>query len=609
MKRSRQEKFSEGVSETDLSPRSNNIWDLQNKSFKEKLVGEIPGAYAQAFDFYDLLEDDVESDDEVTGLREGLAAVKLSKETKLRIRGSWSKALIVKLYGRKIGFNFFQNKLQQLWKPSGRLDCVDLGNEFFLTRFSLKEDLDAVLRRGPWFIGEHFLSIRPWEPFFKPEAANVSSIAVWVRLHALPIELYDAEVLKQIGEAIGKVLRIDTHTAMEARGKYARLCIQVDVDKPLVNTVLIGKFEQAVMYEGINKLCFACGRIGHKKEMCPHTIRRDVLPPEKEASSTKVSSTSPRKMHVSGGSEAGRDMAECSAMEHGMAESSGMVHVEDNYGPWIVVTRRKGGQRGTTKGVQLMDPAKSDPSSKPRTSLAKGMPSNGHNVWKEATKMGFTTESNMERAGHSGLFLGRDVKSGGFMDNVGAQTKAQVSPSVKGKKVIARNKGLPHLNRAIASSSKPLFTSDSQASPFLGNIGTDASSPFQSSPFQFSSAPQAELGNHGRDRGHGDQNGSSNEKNGSYNGKIGEDGVGNVLIRSAPDGSLETSTSLEGKECRTGLSTISGTTVEEVYREGDVKGLDLVQDRSSKVLNGKDGGEDGEDGMEFEEGGEFVTSA
>ena len=160
---------------------------------------------------------------------------------------------------------------------------MDLGNEFFLTRFSMKEDLDAVLKRGPWFIGEHFLSIRPWEPFFKPEIANVSSIAVWVRLHALPIELYEAKVLKQIREAIGKVLRVDTHTAMEARGKYARLCIQVDVDKPLINTILIGKFEQAVVYEGINKLCFSCGRVGHKKEMCPYIVWGAEPPLEKEA--------------------------------------------------------------------------------------------------------------------------------------------------------------------------------------------------------------------------------------------------------------------------------------------------------------------------------------
>ena len=50
-------------------------------------------------------------------------------------------------------------------------------------------------------------------------------------------------MLRQIGESVGKVLRIDSHTALEARGKYARLCIQIDIDKPLVNTILIGRFE------------------------------------------------------------------------------------------------------------------------------------------------------------------------------------------------------------------------------------------------------------------------------------------------------------------------------------------------------------------------------
>lgn len=65
------------------------------------------------------------------------------------------------------------------------------------------------------------------------------------------MELYETEVLKQIGGAIGRVLRIDSHTVMEARGRYARFCIQLDVTKPLINTVHIGKFEQPVVYEGL----------------------------------------------------------------------------------------------------------------------------------------------------------------------------------------------------------------------------------------------------------------------------------------------------------------------------------------------------------------------
>ena len=235
--------FNDGPSEGGQSQRHQDVWGSPKASFREKLVGEIPGAFVKAFDFMDLMDDDVESNDEVTDLQEGLAAVKLSRETKLQIQGPWAQMLIIKLYRRLVGFNFLQSKLQLLWKLTGRLDCVDLGHDFYSVRFTLKEDMDAMLENDPWFIEGQFLSIRPWEPFFKPEVANVSSIAVWVRLHTLPLEFYETEVLKQIGEAIGKVLRIDAQTAMETRGKYERLCIQVDMNKPLINTVLIARFE------------------------------------------------------------------------------------------------------------------------------------------------------------------------------------------------------------------------------------------------------------------------------------------------------------------------------------------------------------------------------
>lgn len=81
----------------------------------------------------------------------------------------------MKVFGRSVGFNFLHNRLFSLRKPAGRLDCVDLGHAFFLVRLSLKEDYEAILRKGPWFIGENFLSIRPWEPDFRPALAHVTS--------------------------------------------------------------------------------------------------------------------------------------------------------------------------------------------------------------------------------------------------------------------------------------------------------------------------------------------------------------------------------------------------------------------------------------------------
>ena len=178
----------------------------------------------------------------------------------------------MKVYVRSAGFNFIHNKLLAIWKLIGRLDCVGLGHGFFLTRLSLKEDYENILRKGPWFIGEHFLSIRLWEPNFHLMTANVSLVAVWIRLNELPIEYYNGKALHQIGKSIGNVLRVDTHTTTETKGKFARLCVQIDINKPLVTTILIGKFEQPVCFKGIQKLCFRCGRVGHYKDRCLHII-------------------------------------------------------------------------------------------------------------------------------------------------------------------------------------------------------------------------------------------------------------------------------------------------------------------------------------------------
>ena len=57
-------------------------------SFKDKLVGEILGAYSQAFAFSDQMEAESNSDEEIEEVREDLASVSLLKETKQRIRAS-----------------------------------------------------------------------------------------------------------------------------------------------------------------------------------------------------------------------------------------------------------------------------------------------------------------------------------------------------------------------------------------------------------------------------------------------------------------------------------------------------------------------------------------
>lgn len=54
-----------GGSRASLPPLGNQATSPNAKpSFKDKLVGEIPGAFAQAFDLNDQMEEDSDSDDE-----------------------------------------------------------------------------------------------------------------------------------------------------------------------------------------------------------------------------------------------------------------------------------------------------------------------------------------------------------------------------------------------------------------------------------------------------------------------------------------------------------------------------------------------------------------
>jgi len=118
------------------------------------------------------------------------------------------------------------------------------------------------------------------------------------------------------------MLRIDSHTINGERGQFARLCIQINIDKPLNNCVKIGKMTQTVQYEGLNSLCFACRRIGHRN--CLVLIRK--LDPSPEGPD---SNKQPCTLSSSG--TISQEEETCDGEEHG----------KEKYDDWMAVKRKK----------------------------------------------------------------------------------------------------------------------------------------------------------------------------------------------------------------------------------------------------------------------------
>ncbi|KAG8486672.1 hypothetical protein CXB51_020076 [Gossypium anomalum] len=103
---------------------------------------------------------------------------------------------------------------------------------------------------------------------FTPSQAYPNMVLAWIRLLGLPGFLYKRRILEEIGGIIGKVVRLDFNTDSRTRGRFARMAVYINLDKPLIAQVLVNDLHQKVEYEALPIICFTCGKYGHTKELC-----------------------------------------------------------------------------------------------------------------------------------------------------------------------------------------------------------------------------------------------------------------------------------------------------------------------------------------------------
>lgn len=72
-----------------------------------------------------------------------------------------------------------------------------------------------------------------------------------------------------MGNRIGKAIKIDEMTLLKARTLYARMCVEIDLNAPLLPSYIVDGNHLKIEYEGLHLICFHCGRMGHSLETCP----------------------------------------------------------------------------------------------------------------------------------------------------------------------------------------------------------------------------------------------------------------------------------------------------------------------------------------------------
>ncbi|XP_021803522.1 uncharacterized protein LOC110747700, partial [Prunus avium] len=150
-------------------------------------------------------------------------------------------------------------------------------------------------------------------------------MAAWIRVSAIQLECFDVWALKRIGNLLGKLLKIDALTTSQNRGKFARLCVELDMTKPLEAFIQINQIWYNIEYEGLPDICYHCGLYGHKSDTCKQRGKPTAEMPEGNRS-------------VPNGEQVRQDT--------NMEKESGEVEVESLRGPWMNVPPRRKTKNG-----------------------------------------------------------------------------------------------------------------------------------------------------------------------------------------------------------------------------------------------------------------------
>ncbi|CAL9018615.1 unnamed protein product [Prunus brigantina] len=211
-------------------------------SFKDKVSGDFGMAEDQM----------VFSDDDVVIKQGAIPSIQFSDKVMSSLYRPWHSAVIFKLMGRPLAYTFLRSRLLQRWALKGPMSLIDLENNYFIVKFLYEEDMRYMLTSGPWQIAGQYIVTQKWKPGFNAKEEKITHMTAWVRINGLNVEYFRVDVIEKIGNLVGATIKVDAHTLSQARGKYARICVELDLAKPLTPFIEIEGRTYGVVYEGIN---------------------------------------------------------------------------------------------------------------------------------------------------------------------------------------------------------------------------------------------------------------------------------------------------------------------------------------------------------------------
>ncbi|KAJ6683428.1 hypothetical protein OIU85_007142 [Salix viminalis] len=360
----------------------------------------------------------------------------------------WKRSMIGFFVSYKLPFYAVQSIANRIWKAHGLEKTMVLSNGFMVFRFSSVTQMEEVLARGPWMFGGKTILLQQWQPGFKFDRNKIKTIPVWARLQGLPFPLWNKQGLSMAASMVGRPLASDEATLQGTRVEYARVCIEIEADVPLVHHFKVASslteepITVDVTYEWKPSRCETCKVFGHSCRTQAKEKGKDIEILETEAQKSEAKGGEP-------GSQPTQPIVankEPTLEKINHADSSRLVNAKENN------EKVKPSTEGLTVGNKISEHEKMQPSSEGLTVGSK----NGEHASTEAIR----NKTKGNKADATVAVQRADLPEGSIICTMNKMVSLSSETNGKGKEIACEitgssSEGQPECSRNEINSPSP----------------------------------------------------------------------------------------------------------------------------------------------------------
>ncbi|KAL7246469.1 hypothetical protein ACSBR2_001546 [Camellia fascicularis] len=197
------------------------------------------------------------------------------------------RCLVGKILAPKILNKPAVNKiLFAAWKSRVGVSITPWKENIYLFQFEDLEDRSRFLLKAPWSVMGSLLVLQTLQLGMAADDLDFRWSPFWVQVHGLPFEKMTRAHGEVIRNRIGRLVEVESLSdSLLIHRRFLRLCIEVDVTKPLLQGFILYRRDSSgpigdgvkvyYKYEKLTKFRYDCGHIGHDNLSCKFVSREE----------------------------------------------------------------------------------------------------------------------------------------------------------------------------------------------------------------------------------------------------------------------------------------------------------------------------------------------